>query len=125
MLEWRFWIGIGALMAALSVGLGAFGAHALKGTLNEQQSQLFRTAFEYHLIHSLALLAVGLFASRINSGLIQMTGWLFCAGIILFSGSLYLMAIGLPRSLGFITPLGGLAFIAAWIIFAFQAFKPL
>lgn len=124
MIEWRYWFGIGAIAAAFSVGLGAFGAHLLKGSLDEQQTQWYRTAFEYHLAHSIALLAVGMFASKINSTLIQASGWLFCLGIVLFSGSLYLMALGLPRILGTITPLGGLSLIVGWCLLAYQAFKP-
>lgn len=123
MIEWRYWIGIGALAAGVAISLGAFGAHALKQTLNEQQLQWYQTAFEYQMIHSLALVALGLFASRINNFAIQISGWSFCLGIILFSGSLYLMALGQPRNLAILTPFGGLSFIVGWVLLAVSAFR--
>jgi len=123
MMEWRFWIGTGACTAGLSVLLGAFGAHALKGTLDDQQIQWFKTAFEYHAFHSLALLILGLLASRTNNSLVQSSGWFFCLGIVLFSGSLYLMALGFPKTLAIITPIGGLSFLTAWTLMAIATFK--
>jgi uncharacterized membrane protein YgdD (TMEM256/DUF423 family) len=123
MIEWRHWLGLGALMSALAILLGAFGAHMLKGHLTEQQLQWYKTAFEYHIIHSLALLALGMFSSRIDNNWTQGAGWCFFLGMVLFSGSLYLMSLGLPKGLAMVTPLGGVSFISGWILLAVAAFK--
>jgi len=110
---------LGALFAAVGVGAGAFGAHALRGRLSAEMLAVFETGVRYHLIHALALVAVGLAATRWASPAVGLAGWLFCAGVILFSGSLYLLALGGPRVLGAITPIGGAAFIAGWLILAY------
>jgi len=112
---------LGAVFAALGVGLGAFGAHGLKSRLGESLAT-WETGVFYQLIHALAIVAV---AVLIRSGTelpgLRSIGWLFCAGILLFSGSLYLLALGGPRWFGPITPLGGLAFIAGWLWLAVVA----
>lgn len=101
-----------ALAGASAVLLGAFGAHALRGVLDPQARELWQTAVNYHVWHALALaLAVGL--GRGRSGLVSMAG--FAIGIVLFSGSLYAMALGAPHWVGIITPFGGVAFITGWI----------
>lgn len=101
-----------ALAGASAVLLGAFGAHALRGVLDAQSRELWQTAVNYHVWHALALaLATGL--GRGRSGRFAMAA--FAIGIVLFSGSLYALALGAPRWTGIITPLGGLAFIAGWI----------
>lgn len=104
----------GAALAALGVALGAFGAHGLRSRLGEAIAT-WETAVFYHLIHALAVVVVAALARGFPelSGL-RTAGWLFCAGIVLFSGSLYLLALGGPRLLGPVTPLGGVAFIAGW-----------
>lgn len=102
------------VLGALGVGLGAFGAHGLKSRLGDSIS-VWQTATEYHLIHAVALLGVVVLA-RISSdaSILRVSGWAFAAGILAFSGSLYWLALGGPRWLGPVTPLGGLAFIFGW-----------
>jgi len=115
-------IALGALLAALAIGLGAFGAHALKARLGAQQMGWFQTAAQYHLIHAVALVAVAAAGGALHSPrLLSGCAWLLVAGTLLFSGSLYLMAVGAPRWLGAITPLGGLGLICAWFLLAAAA----
>ncbi len=123
MVTWRTWIGIGAVCCALAVLLGAFGTHALKNQLAEDQLRWFKTAFDYHIIHALGLVAIGLYGSRVDHLWTQVAGWCLFTGMILFSGSLYGMALGLPRSIAMLTPLGGLAFTGGWLFLAFSCFK--
>jgi uncharacterized membrane protein YgdD (TMEM256/DUF423 family) len=99
----------------VAVGLGAFGAHGLKARLSPDMLAVWHTAVQYHAWHALGLLAVGLSAETIC---MKAAGWLLAAGIVLFSGSLYLLALGAPKGLGMLTPLGGAAFILGWIAFA-------
>lgn len=109
---------------ALAVGLGAFGAHGLKTRLTADMLEIFETAVRYHFYHALGLLAVGLVAMHLpESGYLKWSGWLMLAGIVIFSGSLYLLSISGVRWLGAITPAGGLSFIAAWILLAIAVFK--
>ncbi|HTU00764.1 MAG TPA: DUF423 domain-containing protein [Candidatus Sulfotelmatobacter sp.] len=110
---------LGAILAAAGVGAGAFGAHALRGRVSAEMLAVFETGVRYHLIHALALVAVGLVATRWSSPAVALAGWLFCAGVVFFSGSLYLLALGAPRIFGVITPVGGAAFIAGWLILAY------
>lgn len=107
---------IAAMSAALAVVLGAFGAHGLKKTLSESMLIVYRTGVDYHLMHSLALLVVGILSLVLNENVwLKRSATLFIVGIVLFSGSLYFLSIGGPRWLGPITPLGGLSFIAGWL----------
>lgn len=106
---------MGALFAAVAVGLGAFGAHGLKARLTSEMLGVWQTAVQYHAWHALGLLAVGLSAP---SGWSKAAGYLLAVGIVLFSGSLYALALGAPKALGAVTPLGGLAFILGWLAFA-------
>jgi len=109
------WIRIGAIMAVITVGMGAFGAHALKGRLDEYAQGIYAKAVLYQMFHAMGILAVGiLMIVRQNSNL-NIAGICFTLGIILFSGSLYLLAISGVRWLGMITPLGGVSFIVGWI----------
>jgi uncharacterized membrane protein YgdD (TMEM256/DUF423 family) len=118
----KLFLALGALAALAGVLLGAFGAHALKARLDGDALALWRTAVEYHSWHALGLLAVGLALAHLReSTLLAWSGALMLAGIVLFSGSLYLLALGFPRGLGAVTPVGGTAFIAAWILFAAAA----
>ena len=108
----------GGISAALAVALGAFGAHALKGVLTPELRTIYQTASDYHFYHSLGLLAVALLTLHWpESVYLKWSGWLMLAGIVIFSGSLYLLSITGIRWLGAITPLGGLAFIGAWLLF--------
>lgn len=121
----KYFIRIGAISGALAVILGAFGAHALKNILAEEALKTFHTGVEYQFYHSLALLIVGLFtASAPASKGLKWAGNLFLGGIILFSGSLYVLTllkatgdVGL-KSIGLITPIGGLLFVVGWISLA-------
>lgn len=117
-------ITLAALSAALAVGFGAFGAHALRSRLDEYALSVFQTAVQYHFYHALALLAVGLLAlHQVDSALLRASGWLFIVGTLVFSGSLYGLSLTGVRWLGAITPLGGLAFIAGWGCLAAAAWK--
>lgn len=117
------WMAWGAVNAALSVAAGAFGAHALKARLPEALLVTFETGARYHMYHSLALIAVGLAMGARPHGLFTAAGWAFTVGIVLFSGSLYALALSGVRVLGAITPLGGVAFLAGWTLFAIAALK--
>ena len=108
------WMVGAALLGALGVILGAFGAHGLQTRLSTEQLESWDTAVRYHLLHSVALLALALFA--IESGRsIQLPAWLFSLGILFFSGSIYLLVLTGQRWLGPVTPLGGLCLIAGWL----------
>ena len=108
----------------LAVALGAFGAHALKGKLDDYALGVFDTAVQYHFYHSFALLAVGVIAlSQPQTVMLKSSGWLFFIGILIFSGSLYLLSFSGIRWLGAITPLGGLAFIGGWACLAATGWK--
>lgn len=107
---------IASLSGFLAVALGAFGAHGLKGKLADNLFSAFETAVQYHFYHTLALLGVALLLQRLQtSTALSVSGWLFVVGIVLFSGSLYGLALGGSKLLGPITPLGGLCFLAGWI----------
>lgn len=117
----RGWLVTGALGAGLAVLAGAFGAHALRSRLSAADLAVFETGARYQMYHSLALLAVGLLSARAPSALTQTAGWLFLTGIVVFSGSLYLLTLTGSRWLGAVTPLGGLAFLAGWGCLAWAA----
>jgi uncharacterized membrane protein YgdD (TMEM256/DUF423 family) len=112
---------IGAVAAFLAVGFGAFGAHGLRGRLSPEMMAVFESAVRYQMYHALALVLVALTLGRIDGWLIRTAGWCFVAGIVLFSGSLYVLALSGATILGAITPLGGLAFLAGWACLAFAA----
>lgn len=112
---------IGAASAGLSVAAGAFGAHALRDRLEPRLLEVFETGARYQMYHALALLLVGALANRFPGALATAAGWLFVAGTVLFSGSLYAMAFTGIRALGAITPLGGVCFIAGWACLALAA----
>ena len=120
----KLFIALGALLCAGAVAAGAFGAHALKGRLAPDLLAVYRTAVEYHFYHALGLVLVGCVATRLaDATLAAASGWLMLAGIVLFSGSLYLLAVTGTRWLGAVTPLGGLAFIVAWVLLAVAALR--
>ncbi|KYP80587.1 DUF423 domain-containing protein [Ferroacidibacillus organovorans] len=120
-------IGLGALFLFLAVALGAFGAHALRARLEQAQLAVYQTGIQYHLIHGLAIVIVGVIAlvrqTTGSSSLLTTSGVLFAVGIILFSGSLYLLAMTGIRKLGAITPFGGLFFLAGWITLLIASFS--
>lgn len=107
---------IGAVSAAISVALGAFGAHGLRERLTPQLLEIFETGVRYEIYHAFAILFVAFALTRWQSNLIPLAGWAFVLGTLMFSGSLYLLALTDTRWLGAITPLGGVAFIAGWIL---------
>ena len=112
----KLFLALGSLNAMLAVILGAFGAHGLKGRLAPDMLSVYQTGVQYHFYHALGLLFVGLVLRQSPSlVLLKWSGWLMFSGIVLFSGSLYLLGITNIRWLGVITPFGGLAFIIAWL----------
>ena len=119
------WTAVGALLLAFAVGLGAFGAHGLKGRLDAYALAVYEKAVFYHFLHAIGILLVALLGrvGAISAAAEARTGWLLLAGIVLFSGSLYVLAISGIRALGAITPLGGLAFIAGWLMLAYEALR--
>lgn len=119
----RLWIVLGAVNAFLSVAAGAFGAHALKARLPPDLLTIFETGARYHMYHALGLLAIGLVAQARPSPLLSGAGWAMLVGILLFSGSLYALALTGVRILGAITPLGGLGFLAGWALLAVAAWR--
>jgi len=120
----RLFLAIGAIAMLAAVALGAFGAHALTGRLAPEMLAIYRTGVEYHFYHALGLLAIGLVSMHIpKSGTLRASGWLMAAGIAIFSGSLYLLALTGERALGALTPLGGVAFLVAWVLLAIAVLK--
>ena len=118
----RLFVVLGALNGALAVMLGAFGAHGLENQLSERMLAVFRTGVDYHFYHALGLLAVGLAAGPLGPlRRLHAAGWLMLAGIVIFAGTLYTLALGGPGWLGAITPIGGTAFILAWLLLAAAA----
>jgi uncharacterized membrane protein YgdD (TMEM256/DUF423 family) len=115
---------LGAVNAMLAVMLGAFGAHGLRGRLSEAMQAVYHTGVQYHFYHALGLILIGILALHLPaSGLLKTAGWLMFAGVVLFSGSLYVLALTQLRWLGMITPVGGVAFIIAWGLLAAAAYK--
>jgi uncharacterized membrane protein YgdD (TMEM256/DUF423 family) len=120
---------VAALYGASGVALGAFGAHGLRSQLSAAALDTWQTAVSYHLIHALALLTVGLWlriAAAVghgDHGALTVAGWAFTLGVVLFSGSLYALALGGPRLLGPITPVGGVAFIVGWLALLWAAVR--
>jgi uncharacterized membrane protein YgdD (TMEM256/DUF423 family) len=120
----RFCLIIAALALAAAVALGAFGAHALKDRLAAEMLATFHTAVQYHFWHALGLLGVGVLMSRSpDDSALRWVAWLLIAGLLLFSGSLYVLALTGASWLGALTPLGGVAFIAAWLWLAWWAWR--
>jgi uncharacterized membrane protein YgdD (TMEM256/DUF423 family) len=117
----RTFLLVGAVAAFLAVTLGAFGAHGLRGRLSPEMLAVFETGVRYHMYHALALILVALVMGRMSGWLIQTAGWCFVAGIVLFSGSLYALALSGVTILGAVTPIGGLAFLIGWACLAFAA----
>ena len=119
------WTAAGALLMAAAVGLGAFGAHGLRSRLDAYSLSVYEKAVFYHFIHALGILLIALLARTQTIGPAgeSRAAWLLFIGIIIFSGSLYALAISGVRLLGAITPIGGLAFIAGWLVLAYEALR--
>ena len=114
---------VAGLLLALATACGAFGAHALKGQLAPERLQLWETAVRYQFFQALGLLGVGLALRSGDAGVLRAAAALLIAGVLLFSGSLYALALGAPRPLGALTPVGGLAWIIGWLLFAYGAWR--
>lgn len=114
---------IAAAYGAISVAAGAFGAHGLKKILEPRMLEVWQTAAQYQMYHALALLAVAWLISKQPSGAATAAGWAFVVGVLVFSGTLYAMALSGVKILGAITPIGGVAFIVGWICLAVGASK--
>ncbi|VGO22865.1 DUF423 domain-containing protein [Pontiella sulfatireligans] len=119
----KLFLSLGSISGALAVMIGAFGAHGLKEKLSTEMLAIYKTGVEYHFYHALALLAVGLVAMHFQSKLLTASGWAMTAGIVIFSGSLYALSISGVKVLGAITPIGGLCFIAGWVLLALATLK--
>lgn len=119
----RLFFALGSLSAFVAVGLGAFGAHALKARLAPEMLAIYETGVRYQLTHALALLAVGYACTRWPGPAATASGWLFVAGTLLFSGSLYVLSLTGVRWLGAVTPLGGAAWLVAWLCLAWSAWR--
>jgi uncharacterized membrane protein YgdD (TMEM256/DUF423 family) len=120
----KLFITLASISGMLAVAFGAFGAHALRDRLDSYAMGVFETAVQYHFYHSLALLAVGVIAlSQPQTVMLKSSGWLFLLGIVIFSGSLYVLSLSGVKWLGAITPLGGLAFIGGWACLAATGWK--
>jgi uncharacterized membrane protein YgdD (TMEM256/DUF423 family) len=115
---------LGALSALIAVAAGAFGAHALRTRLSPELLAVFETGARYQMYHAFGLMAVAWALTRWPGPLLTWAGWLFAAGTVLFSGSLYALALSGMRWLGAVTPFGGVAFLAGWLCLALAARKP-
>jgi uncharacterized membrane protein YgdD (TMEM256/DUF423 family) len=119
----RLFVIIGALSGAIGVAAGAFGAHALRARVEPRLLEVFETGARYQMYHAIAMLAAAWVVTRYPGSLANASGWLFLAGTVLFSGSLYAMTFTGIRALGAITPLGGVCFIAGWGCLALAAMR--
>jgi uncharacterized membrane protein YgdD (TMEM256/DUF423 family) len=119
----RIFFVTGAISALIAVAAGAFGAHGLKTRVSTEMLAIFETAARYQMYHALALFVVAWAQTRFPGNLVNVAGWLFIVGTILFSGSLYLLSLTEIRSLGAITPLGGAAFLGGWICLILAGWK--
>ena len=120
----RLFLIVAAVSGLLVVALGAFGAHALKGGLSPASMEIYKTAVQYQMFHTTALLVIGLLAIKFReSSALRWSGYLMIVGIVLFSGSLYALSISGIRWLGMITPIGGVLMIVSWLLLAYTAGK--
>lgn len=119
----RNWVGWGAFLAAVAVGLGAFGAHGLEGKIPDARFDAFEVGVRYHLVHAIALVLVGILASRWGGRLVMWAGVLLAAGIVLFSGGIYVWSLSGVRAIVHIVPIGGLSFLAGWLVLAVAAMR--
>ena len=117
-------LAFGGLFGMLSVALGAFGAHMLKARMDANLFDIYQTAVQYQMYHALALVLVSILIRQFGGGaVLQAAGWLFVAGIVIFSGSLYVLSMTGVRTWGAITPIGGFMFIAGWIALVVSAYR--
>ena len=117
---------IGAINAFLAVALGAFGAHGLEGKISDKYLEVWQTGVQYQMFHAAGLMIIGIIGRNISpSSLLSTSGWFMLSGIILFSGSLYILSISGIRILGMITPIGGVAFLTSWVLLIIFTWKHL
>ena len=119
----KTYIIIGALLSALGIALGAFGSHSLKTKLNPDELVVYDIATRYLMYHALGIISLGILAFNVPESVVEVPVILMLIGIVLFSGSLYLISIKGYTKLGVITPLGGTAFIVSWVLLAINIFK--
>jgi uncharacterized membrane protein YgdD (TMEM256/DUF423 family) len=119
----RTFLMLAAVFGFTGVGLGAFAAHGLKGRLSPEHLAVFQTGVLYQLIHALALLGIAILATHLQGRLVGLAGTFFAIGIVLFSGSLYVLTLSGISKLGIITPFGGLAFLAGWVCLGLVAWR--
>lgn len=120
----RSFVLLGAGNAFLVVALGAFGAHALRSRITPDLLAVYQTGVQYHMVHALGLILIAALSERLTATrLVRWSGWLLTAGIVLFSGSLYALALTGTRALGAITPLGGLCFLTGWVLLMIAALR--
>jgi uncharacterized membrane protein YgdD (TMEM256/DUF423 family) len=116
-------LAIAGLLLALATVCGAFGAHALRGHLQPERLQVWETAVRYQFFQSLGLIGIGLTLGSVDSGALRAAAGLIVLGVVLFCGSLYALSLGAPRAVGVVTPLGGLAWISGWLLFAWGVWR--
>jgi uncharacterized membrane protein YgdD (TMEM256/DUF423 family) len=119
----RVFLALGAISGLVSVAAGAFGAHALRSRMSADLLAVFETGARYEMYHAFGLVAAAWAVTRWPGGAAAAAGWLFVAGTVLFSGSLYALALSGVRALGAVTPFGGLAFLAGWALLAWTALR--
>jgi uncharacterized membrane protein YgdD (TMEM256/DUF423 family) len=119
----KLFIILGSLNAFLTVVLGAFGAHGLKNKLSPEMLDVYQTGVQYHMYHAIGLILVGMLSQWLSPSTLSWAGWTFMIGIVLFSGSLYVLSISGIKWLGAITPLGGLAFLLGWLFIFVAAIR--
>jgi uncharacterized membrane protein YgdD (TMEM256/DUF423 family) len=120
----QLFIALGGVLAFLAVALGAFGAHGLEGRLSERMMDIYETAVQYHMMHALGLVLIGIIAQVWgSSAMLNGAGWALFAGVLIFSGSLYVLSVTGISWLGAITPIGGVAFLAGWIMLVIAAVR--
>ena len=122
----KYFIFLGSINAFLAVGLGAFGAHGLKSRISAEMLEIYQTGVHYHIFHALGLILVGIIAHWLsNSNIVAWSGGFMLSGIVIFSGSLYVLSLTGVRGFGAITPIGGGAFLIGWILLAFASLRNL
>ena len=119
----KIFIILGAINGFIAVALGAFGAHGLEGKISDHYLNVWQKAVQYQMFHAGGLLVIGLLGLKISGSMINWSGWLMLIGILLFSGSLYILAVSGIKVLGAITPLGGVSFLVAWVLMIIATYK--
>ena len=120
----KLFVVLGSLNALLAVALGAFGAHGLKNKVSADMLTVWQTGVQYHMFHALGLILLGILIHLLpQAAQLRISGWLMLSGVVLFSGSLYVMVLSDVRALGMVTPLGGIAFLLGWLLMAFAVFQ--